>query len=137
VANKMADKKKTTSQSTTRSANQMAEMKARSDEKEPSKVVKATASAKDERKVQQSKPVRRESKSSARWTRWRSNRYVRFVLDAYYELRHKVTWPSFNEARNMTIAVILLSVAIGLILGAADLGLYQIFLLLSHVGGAK
>jgi len=135
VANKMADKKKTTSQSATRNTNQMAEMKTRSDEKEQSKVVKATAQAKDERKVQQSKSVRRDSKTTSRWARWRSNRYVRFVLDAYYELRHKVTWPSFNEARNMTIAVILLSAAIGLLLGAADLGLTQLFFLISHIGG--
>jgi len=84
----MADKKKTTSQSATRSTNQMAEMKTRSDEKEQRKVVKATAQAKDERKVQQSKSVRRDSKTTSRWARWRSNRYVRFVLDAYYELRH-------------------------------------------------
>src|SRR5258708_36784972 len=131
----MADKKKTTSQSATRNTNQMAEMKTRSDEKEQSKVVKATAQAKDERKVQQSKSVRRDSKTTSRWARWRSNRYVRFVLDAYYELRHKVTWPSFNEARNMTIAVILLSAAIGLLLGAADLGLTQLFFLISHIGG--
>ncbi len=131
----MADKKKTTSQSATRNTNQMAEMKTRSDEKEQSKVVKATAQAKDERKVQQSKSVRRDSKTTSRWARWRSNRYVRFVLDAYYELRHKVTWPSFNEARNMTIAGILLSAAIGLLLGAADLGLTQLFFLISHIGG--
>ena len=37
----------------------------------------------------------------------------------------------------MTIAVILLSAAIGLLLGAADLGLYQVFLLISHIGGVK
>jgi preprotein translocase SecE subunit len=137
VANKMADKKKTTSQSATRSTNQMAEMKTRSDEKEQRKVVKATAQAKDERKVQQSKSVRRDSKTTSRWARWRSNRYVRFVLDAYYELRHKVTWPSFNEARNMTIAVLLLSAAIGLLLGAADFGLTQLFFLISHISGVK
>ncbi len=35
----------------------------------------------------------------------------------------------------MTIAVILLSAAIGLLLGAADLGLTQLFFLISHIGG--
>ncbi len=138
MANKMADKKKTNSQSATRSTSQMAEMKARSDIKEQSKTVKATAQAKDERKVQQSKPVRREKKPSATWwTRLRNNRTVRFVFESYYELRHKVTWPSFHEARNMTIAVILLSAAVGLILWVADLGLYNLFILLSHIGAAK
>jgi preprotein translocase SecE subunit len=134
----MADKKKTNSQAAARSTSRMAETQARSDVKEQSKTVKASAQAKDERKVQQNKPVRRASKSSATWTsRWRTNRYIRFVLEAYYELRHKVTWPTFQEARNMTIAVILLSAAVGLLLGAVDLGLYNLFLLISHIGAAK
>ena len=134
MADNMADKKKTNSQSATRSTSQTAEVQARSDVKEQSKTVKATARAKDERKVLQNKPARRDNKASARWMRWRNNRYVRFVLEAYYELRHKVTWPSFQEARNMTIAVILLSAAVGFVLWVADLGLYNLFLLLSHIG---
>ena len=60
---------------------------------------------------------------------------IRFVLDAYYELRHKVTWPSFNEARNMTIAVLLLSAAVGAVLGAADFGLQHLYFLLIHAAG--
>ncbi len=64
--------------------------------------------------------------------RLRSNRSIRFVLDAYYELRHKVTWPSFNEARNMTIAVLLLSAAVGALLGLADFGLQHLYVLLVH-----
>ena len=84
--------------------------------------------------------MRRESKSQSKglsdWQiRLRNNRYMRFILDAYYELRHKVTWPSFSQARTMTIVVILLSLAVGLVLWVADLGLYQLFLLLSHIGG--
>lgn len=156
MANKMADKKKNTSQSPARNQNQMVNPKpkarnnsdekdqmvtpvapkARSDEKEQGKTAKAVAPAreKSERKVQESsKSTRRDAKSSAPWqVRFRNNRTVRFIFDAYYELRHKVTWPSFNEARNMTIAVILISVAVGLVLGAVDLGLYQLFLLISH-----
>ncbi len=152
----MADKKKNTSQSPARNQNQMVNPKpkarnnsdekdqmvtpvapkARSDEKEQGKTAKAVAPAreKSERKVQESsKSTRRDAKSSAPWqVRFRNNRTVRFIFDAYYELRHKVTWPSFNEARNMTIAVILISVAVGLVLGAVDLGLYQLFLLISH-----
>jgi len=147
----MADKKKNPSQSATRmqsrNRNRMAASKVRSDEmatpkadgdeKEQSNNVKAVAREKDERKVQQSKPVRRENKSQSRgpsnWqVRLRNNRSIRFVLDAYYELRHKVTWPSFNEARNMTIAVLLLSAAIGALLGLADFGLQHLYVLLVH-----
>jgi len=147
----MADKKKNPSQSATRmqsrNRNRMAASKVRSDEmatpkadgdeKEQSKDVKVVVRDRDERKVQESKPVRRENKSQSKgppnWqVRLRSNRYIRFVLDAYYELRHKVTWPSFNEARNMTIAVLLLSAAIGALLGLADFGLQHLYVLLVH-----
>ena len=152
----MADKKKNTSQSPARNQNQMVSPKpkarsnsdekdqmatpvapkARSDEKEQPKTAKAVAPAreKNERKVQESsKSTRRDAKSSAPWqVRFRNNRTVRFIFDAYYELRHKVTWPSFNEARNMTVAVILISLAVGLLLGAVDLGLYYLFLLISR-----
>ena len=141
MANKMADKKKNASQSPARSQDKMVAPGARSDEKEPGKAVKAVARERTERKGQESKTTmkavpRRESKSPAPWqVRMRNNRSVRFIFDAYYELRHKVTWPSFNEARNMTIAVILISAAVGLVLGAVDLGLYQVFILISHLGG--
>ena len=118
-------------------SDEMATPRADGDEKEQSKNVKAVAREKDERKVQQSKPVRRENKSQSRgpsnWqVRLRTNRSIRFVLDAYYELRHKVTWPSFNEARNMTIAVLLLSAAVGALLGLADFGLQHLYVLLVH-----
>ena len=146
----MADKKKNASQGATRSRSRTNVPKARnqehapeisSDEKEQSKSTKAVARERDERKVQESKAVRRDNKGSsnkgpAAWQiRLRSNRYVRFVLDAYYELRHKVTWPSFNEARNMTIVVILLSGAVALVLGAADFGLQNLYVLLVNLGG--
>ena len=149
----MADKKKNPSQSATRmqsrNRNRMAASKVRSDEmatpkadgdeKEQSKNVKAVARDRDERKVQESKPVRRENKSQSKgpsnWqVRLRSNRSIRFVLDAYYELRHKVTWPSFSEARTMTIVVLLLSGAVGLVLWVVDLGLQYLYFLLTHIG---
>jgi preprotein translocase SecE subunit len=80
---------------------------------------------------QESKPVRREAKApSGLLTRIRNSRVGRFVLDAYYELRHKVTWPTFEEARNMTIVVIGLSAVIAAILGLADFGLVRLFLLI-------
>ena len=125
----------------------MAEPKARNSEKEQStQGVKATAQdelaeqpiksvkavGRDERKGQPKKEIkRREAKGPSSFgLRFRNNRFGRFVLDAYYELRHKVTWPTFVEARNYTIAVILLSAVVGGLLSLADFGLYQLFLLI-------
>ena len=77
-------------------------------------------------------PARRESKQTSLVARLRNSKVGRFVFDAYYELRHKVTWPTVEEVRNMTVAVIVLSLAIGLILGAVDFGLLNLFTLLSN-----
>lgn len=141
MANKMADKKKPTSQS------QTAEPKVRESAKEQAqgKNAREMTRERDERKEKESRAVarervsnRRENKApSATMTRLRGNAIVRFLLEAYYELRHKVTWPTFREARNMTIVVILLSAAVGLILGLADLGLGQLYLLVTHLVGIK
>ena len=124
----MADKKKNASQTT--------EPKVRSSEKEKGQVPSAKAVARDERKEQESKPVnksaRRETKASASWQlRLRNSTIGRFVFDDYYELRHKVTWPNFEEARNMTLIVILLSAAVGAVLSLADLGLVRLFFLIN------
>lgn len=102
--------------------------KARKAETESSKAVKPVAR---ERKAQESKVVRHEAKKPPLQMRLRSNRLARFVLDSYYELRHKVTWPTFIEARNMTVVVILLSAAVGAVLAAVDYGLFQLFRLIS------
>jgi len=42
-----------------------------------------------------------------------------------------VTWPTFEEARNMTFVVIGLSVIIGGLLNLADAGLQYLFFLIS------
>jgi preprotein translocase SecE subunit len=139
VANKMADKKKSAGQSSSRT---QAPVPTKAQASEKAQVSEKTQSAKntrtttrDERKEQgkqESKPIRRETKASPGLvTRVRNSRVGRFVLDAYYELRHKVTWPTFEEARNMTIVVIGLSAVIAALLGLADLGLYRLFLLIS------
>jgi preprotein translocase SecE subunit len=80
----------------------------------------------------ENKPVRRESKQPSETSiRFRNNRIVRFARDAYQELRYKVTWPTFVEARNMTIVVLALSGAVGILLGIVDGGLTQLFLILT------
>ena len=75
---------------------------------------------------------KREGKQSpGRFARLRNARAIKFVLEAYRELRYKVTWPTFQEARNMTIIVILLSAAVSLVLFLADIGLFRLFQLIS------
>ena len=109
MANKMADKKKSASQS-----------------------VAAESNVRGSEKVQ-SKSTKRETKQSPSFlTRFKNYRIVRFVRDAYHELRYKVTWPTFQEARNMTFVVIALSAVIAAILGLADAALFQLFRLISH-----
>ena len=78
-------------------------------------------------------PAKRDSRqdSSSLLKRIRRIRWVSFVFEAYDELRHKVTWPTFQEARNMTIVVILLSAAVSAFLALADAGLLQLFRLIS------
>ncbi len=85
---------------------------------------------KKERTLQESR-ARRDSKEPAWFLRFRNSRVGRFVFDAYYELRHKVTWPTFEEARNMTLIVIVLSGIIGAALALVDFGLYHLFILIS------
>ena len=68
---------------------------------------------------------RRESKGLSRW---RNNAIGRFIYEAYYELRYKVTWPTLKEARNMTLVVLALSAVIGGIIALADYGLHELFI---------
>ncbi len=147
MANKMADKKKNARQTGRASqASQMVEPEAKGveQEKEQSKPSKATARERErererervrerEREERKEKAPRREAKSSAPTlqSNLRKNRIIRYILESYYELRHKVTWPTFEEARNMTIAVIALSVAVGIILGIADFGLLHLYQLIA------
>ena len=102
--------------------------------KNVSQSVAAESSARSSEKVQ-SKSTKRESKQSPTfWTRFRNYKPVRFVREAYNELRYKVTWPTFQEARNMTFVVIGLSLAIAILLGIADLGLQRLFFLFTSLG---
>jgi preprotein translocase SecE subunit len=127
VANKMSEKKKSASQG------EMEEPKAQASEKE---LKSARATAREER---QSKPASKPAKRDARASQASSKKSggfrnwgpVRFSRESYRELRYKVTWPTFVEARNMTIIVIILSTIIGLILGLLDQGLLQAFKLIT------
>lgn len=123
MANKMSEKKKSASQSETE------EPKERTSTKE---LKSAKAAPREER---QSRPVRRETKqapvSAKKSVGFRNWTVVRFARESYHELRYKVTWPTFQEARNMTLVVIALSTVVGLVLGLVDLGLFQLFRLVT------
>jgi preprotein translocase SecE subunit len=116
VANKMSEKKKSSNQS----------------EMEEPKSAKATASServssKPVKREVKAKPASSSSSSNEKKGGWRNQAAVRFIRESYRELRYKVTWPTFVEARNMTITVIALSTVIGLVLGLFDAGLFQLF----------
>jgi len=51
---------------------------------------------------------------------WRDNTVVRFLRETQGELR-KVVWPSRREATNLSILVIVVSLALGLFLWLLDL----------------
>lgn len=108
----------------------MAEM--RGSEKEQTRGAKA--SSRGERKdppKAENKAVRRDTKKpNSLLMRIRNSTIGRFIIEAYYELRHKVTWPTTQEARNMTLAVILLSAVIGVLLMLADFGLDRLYFLI-------
>ena len=87
---------------------------------------------KDEGRERDNRPARREAKQpSSLQKRLLRNRSIAFLLESYRELRYKVTWPTFEEARNMTIVVILLSAAVSAFLALADAGLFKLFQLIS------
>jgi preprotein translocase subunit SecE len=49
----------------------------------------------------------------------RPNVRIRYISDVWVELR-KVTWPAREEAWRLTVTVILITVAVGLLLGGID-----------------
>ncbi|MGB8348460.1 MAG: preprotein translocase subunit SecE [Ktedonobacteraceae bacterium] len=158
MASNMAEKKKSANPSRSASRSSTVEPKAANSAKDAEKASKVVSSAKESAKeekaassprelAKEAKEVSRDrerskrvakkptAKAPASWrVRLRRYRLIAFMLDAYFELRHKVTWPTAVEARNMVIIVILLSAAVGLVLGLVDLGLYQVFLLISRIG---
>jgi preprotein translocase subunit SecE len=120
----MSEKNTSASQSETE------EPKARARDKEQKN---ARAAARDGR---ESKPVRKDVKAASTSGNkkpggFRNWRIVRFTRESYHELRYKVTWPTFPEARNMALVVIVLSTVVGIVLGVVDQGLFQLFKLVA------
>jgi preprotein translocase SecE subunit len=121
----MTDRKKNVSRS------QQATQVRPQDAAQTSTAKAARTSARDERR----EPARSASKTTARrdsrgtslYARARNTKIGRFIYEAYYELRHKVTWPTFQEAKNMTIMVIVISAVLGGLLSLVDAGLLHLF----------
>ena len=99
----------------------------------------AKVAQKKEPPKRETRPVRRDAKEQQSiLKRLRNTRIGRFVYEAYFELRYKVTWPTFQEARNMTVIVIIISAVIGIILGVVDYGLQSAYLaIIKLVSGGK
>jgi preprotein translocase subunit SecE len=55
-----------------------------------------------------------------------SNRVVRWVRDMRAEIK-KITWPTREAATNLTILVIVVSVAVGIMLGVVDFAFSSLF----------
>jgi preprotein translocase SecE subunit len=128
VAKNMTARKKNTGrmQVTEPSANINANAQSAKTAKAPAREERRTA------KTENKATSRRTSKPSA-FAKVRNSKAGRFIYDAYYELRYKVTWPTFLEARNMTIMVVAMCVVLGALISAVDFGLYRLFLII--VGG--
>lgn len=56
-----------------------------------------------------------------------------FIAESVIELL-KVTWPTRDEAWNMTLVVIAMSAVVALILGAADIGLQHVLIWVVNLG---
>ncbi len=54
-----------------------------------------------------------------------ANPITRYLAEVYIELR-KVTWPTWQEAWNMALVVIGMSLVVAVVLGAADIGLTRL-----------
>ena len=61
----------------------------------------------------------------------RSNPIAQFIRESRIELR-KVVWPTRQEATRLTLVVIAVSGAVGLVLGGFDFGISQLFSLVAH-----
>jgi preprotein translocase SecE subunit len=54
------------------------------------------------------------------------NFFTRYAAESFVELYTNTTWPTWREAWNFTLIVLVMSAVVGVILGVADLGLTQV-----------
>jgi preprotein translocase SecE subunit len=99
--------------------------------REPVKQEAKTATRREPVKQDTKNAARRETKAPSTFTRLRNSKAGRFIYDAYYELRYKVTWPTFEEAKNMAFLVVIISAVLGLLIAGTDFGLYRLFTLIT------
>ena len=97
--------------------------------KEAKVATKTKRAHKKGRDGQRTIPLAAAREAKAAGTGSRQNRALVFLREARSEL-HKVTWPTRQEAINLTMIVIATSAAVGLLLGGIDVLLGQFFRLL-------
>jgi preprotein translocase subunit SecE len=49
-----------------------------------------------------------------------------YIKDSINELRHKVTWPPYNELQNSSILVLVASLIFASVIGVIDIGFREI-----------
>jgi preprotein translocase SecE subunit len=129
VAKNMTDRKKSVSRSQATEVKPQEQAQATSGKTIEERRAAAIAKSAPKAAVSKQPTAKRSSRGTSTLARLRNNKIGRFVFEAYYELRHKVTWPTFEEARNMTVMVLIISAVLGGLLSLIDLGLYHLFLL--------
>jgi len=61
-------------------------------------------------------------------------RIRRYIEESYSELK-KVTWPTREQVRNLTVLVFAISAAVGIFISAVDFGFTEIIKFLNSVTG--
>ena len=49
------------------------------------------------------------------------NKIKKYLIDSYEELRHKVTWPKYNDLQSSSILVLVASLIFAVIIGLIDM----------------
>jgi preprotein translocase SecE subunit len=63
-----------------------------------------------------------------------ANPVTRYAAESIIELYQNTTWPTWREAWNFTMIVLVMAAFVGLILGIADLGLTQLLTAFLRIG---
>jgi preprotein translocase subunit SecE len=54
------------------------------------------------------------------------NKLKTFVRESYDEMKHKVSWPKYNELQNSSVLVLVASLIFALVIGLIDLSFENI-----------
>lgn len=79
------------------------------------------------------KPGVGSSSLSARANIFKKMKIINYIKEAYSELAHKVSWPTWSELTNSSVVVLIASIIIALIVGLMDLGFEKIMISVYNV----